>query len=725
VASVLVMQPNLLPRCDSFGQPPTLAPSQRPTRIGGDVTQPGPRQPYLHDLLVAVRAPALALCEPDGQIGRLPGAGGIYLNDRRIISGCLLALAGAELSPILGDSDGADGSRSVLVARGLGDTGADPAVWIERRRRVHGSGADETIELHSAARQPVRTRLTVQLACDLADLTQVKSGAPVTALPAIAGDGGLSWLGPDGSRVHAQADPAPQAAGDQLAWDVELLPGRPVVIELRVRIEAEPIPPVTQAPTGPGVLGGLLLDCADRRLGQLAARSLADLAALELADPQAPADHFMAAGAPWYLTLFGRDSLITARMLLPLGTELAAGTLRTLARRQGRRMDPEAAEEPGKIAHEIRREPSDFADSSRADQPLRLPPVYYGTVDATPLWVLLLHDSWRWGMPAAEVAALLGPLERALAWMRDYGMDGSGFLRYADSSGHGLVNQGWKDSHDAIQFRDGRLARAPVALAEVQAYGYAAALRGADLLEAFDRPGAARWRQWAGELAQRFRAAFWVSDPGGDYPAMALDADGAQVDALASNMGHLLGTGLLDAAESALVVRRLASADLSSGFGLRTLARSSAGFNPLSYHAGSVWTHDTAIAISGLAAVAAEAVPGAAEAAGALIEGLLAAAASFDYRLPELFGGGQADPAATVPRVTPYPASCRPQAWAAASVLAVLSAVLGPEPDAPAGRLGFRPLTPLPLGPLRVRGLRFAGRPVTLELAADGSVRTG
>ncbi|HEX4726988.1 MAG TPA: glycogen debranching N-terminal domain-containing protein, partial [Jatrophihabitans sp.] len=604
------------------------------------MTQPGRWQPYLHDLLVAVRAPAFALSEPDGQLGRQAGATGVYLNDRRIISAALLTVAGAELSPILGESTGADGTRSVLVARGLGDPGADPTVWLERRRRVHGEGADETIELHSAARAPVRTSLTVRLACDLAELPAVKSGRAAEALSPEPAVGGLRWQGPDGTVVSVLTAPPAIVAGDQLAWDVELLAGLPVRLELRYRVAAEPVPPVAVAPSGPfSAVRRPRLDCADPRLARLTDRSLADLAALELADPQAPDDRFLAAGAPWYLTLFGRDSLIGARMLLPLGTELAAGTLRTLARRQGRRVDPEAAEEPGKIPHEIRRAASDFADTSRADQQLRLPPVYYGTVDATPLWVLLLHDSWRWGMPAAEVAALLDPLERALAWMRDYGMDGSGFLRYADSSGHGLVNQGWKDSHDAIQFADGRLAQAPVALAEVQAYGYAAARCGADLLAAFDRPGGSDWQRWADELAIRFRAEFWVADPDGDYPAMALDASGARVDGLASNLGHLLGTGLLDAAESELVVRRLASDQLTSGFGLRTLASSSAGYNPLSYHAGSVWTHDTAIAIAGLAAEAGRDVPGAAEAAGALIEGLLAAGAGFDHRLPELFGG--------------------------------------------------------------------------------------
>ena len=173
-------------------------------------------------------------------------------------------------------------------------------------------------------------------------------------------------------------------------------------------------------------------------------------------------------------------------------------------------------------------------------------------------------------------------------------MDGNGFLSYADRSGHGLSNQGWKDSADSVQFRDGRLAEPPVALSEVQAYGYAAAMAGATLLDAFGRPGAASWRGWADGLAERFRQRFWLTDEHGGYPALALDGSGEPVDPVASNMGHLLGTGLLNEQESALVARRLGSPELSSGFGLRTLASSSAGFNPLSYHGGSVWTHDTA-----------------------------------------------------------------------------------------------------------------------------------
>jgi glycogen debranching enzyme len=683
------------------------------------MTQANAQQPYLQDLLACVRAPALILIDRDGQLGANP-ASGVYLADRRIISASLLELGGARLSPVLAELDGASAARFVAIARDLGDPGQDPTVTVQRRRSVDGNRGAESIELDNASHRTVRTRVSLRLACDLADMSQVKSGLPVESLVPERIEHGLRWTGPDGCTVRATATPTPDAIDEGvLRWNIELKQGETALIELGYAIADDPRPQVVTLPSGPSLLAIPDVHAHDLRLPQLITQSLADLAALELADPLEPADHFIAAGVPWYLTLFGRDCLITARMLLPLGTELAAGTLRTLARRQGSRLDPESAEEPGKIPHELRRAEADYGDVNRSDQQLRLPPLYYGTVDATALWITLLHDSWKWGMPAGEVAALLPQLERALAWMRDYGMDDSGFLRYADTTGHGLANQGWKDSHDAVQFHDGRLAQAPVALAEVQAYAYAAARHGADLLDAFGGAGAQGWRDWADGLATRFRARFWLSDPAGDYPAMALDAQGDPVDTIASNMGHLLGTGLIDRAESELVARRLGSVELSSGFGLRTMGSSSTGFNPLSYHCGSVWTHDTALAITGLAAAAAEQVPGAASAAAGLIDGLLTAAASFDYRLPELHGGQRITNGR---RATPYPASCRPQAWAAASAMAMLSAVLGPRPDAANGALEFQPLRPSPVGTVSA-DLRFAGEAVSVELAADGSVR--
>ncbi len=395
--------------------------------------------------------------------------------------------------------------------------------------------------------------------------------------------------------------------------------------------------------------------------------------------------------------------------MLPLGTELARGTLAALARRQGAHSDPRTEEQPGKILHEIRAVPMEI-DGERT-----LPALYYGSVDATALWVCLLADAWRWGMPAEEVGSFLPACEAALEWLVRHGdSDGDGFLEYVDSTGRGLANQGWKDSGDSIQWRDGRLASAPLALCEVQGYAYEAALAGAALLEAFGRPGTDRWRDWAERLKGRFRSEFWTEDELGPYPAIALDRDKRPVDSLTSNAGHLLGTGLLDPDESALVARRLSYADMDSGFGLRTLSSTSPRFGPFSYHGGSVWPHDTAIVLAGLAR------DGHHDLAGSLVSGLLEASSRFDFRLPELYGGTQRDGGRPL---TAYPAACRPQAWAATSSVAILQALLGLRPNVPDGELVVAPLTPAVVGRVTARGLRLGGRDLSVSVGVDGTVQ--
>jgi glycogen debranching enzyme len=318
-------------------------------------------------------------------------------------------------------------------------------------------------------------------------------------------------------------------------------------------------------------------------------------------------------------------------------------------------VEVETAEEPGKILHEQRRDTHGFGAMS-------LPPLYYGTIDATPLWICLLHDVWRAGVPSAEVTELLPALERALEWMINYGdADGDGFLEYEDVSGRGLANQGWKDSADGIRFRDGRIAKGPIALCEVQGYAYEAAMAGATVLEAFGQAGADRYRSWGRALATQFRARFWCGQGESRYPALALDGGKQQVDTLSSNVGHLLGTGMLNTREELLIARRVSSPALDSGLGLRTMAATDAGYAPLSYHCGSVWPHDTAIVIAGLVRA------GLSDHATGLIEGLLRASVAFEQRLPELWSGEG--------RPVPYPAACRPQAWSAASAVVIAGAL--------------------------------------------------
>ncbi|WP_227422554.1 amylo-alpha-1,6-glucosidase [Pengzhenrongella sicca] len=679
-------------------------------------------QPLLHDLLAATMAPTQAWSGPDGQV-RACGAQGYYHGDVRVLSSAVVTVDGIEPETIAAGPAGPGAVEMLALLRRADGPGADPTLALRRLRTVAPGLVRERLELTCATAGPVTLLLEATFACDLADMDRVKMGQRPAPVPA-RGSGtpqadpahadAASWAREDGTRVTLSGAGARVDLADPLAprlsWRVTVTPGAPTVVGWEVAalvpggVVGAPADPRPEWST-PAVTGD------DRRLARLLERALEDLAGLRMSASFAPDDTFLAAGAPWFFTLFGRDSLWAARMLLPLGTDLAAGTLRVLAARQGTVVDDETAEQPGKILHEIRTKALDLGDGERV-----LPPVYYGTVDATPLWVCLLHDAWRWGLAADQVEALLPAMERALAWMTDYAdSDGDGFLEYADTGGRGLANQGWKDSGDSVQWRDGSLAVGPIALCEVQGYAHEAALAGASLLEAFGRPGADTWRAWAAELAARFRATFWVEDELGPYPAIALDAAKRPVDTLTSNIGHLLGSGLLSPAEEAVVARRLGAPDMSSGYGLRTMSSTSGGYWPLRYHGGSVWAHDTAIAITGLAR------SGQTAEAARLVEGLLAAAEQLGYRLPELYSGAAS---AAAPTVVPYPAACRPQAWSAAAAVAVLTAALGLRPDVPGGVLRIEPPSPSPVGAVRVDGLRVAGAALLVQVDAQGAVVT-
>lgn len=665
-------------------------------------------QPFLNTLLGAVSAPGQAWSGRDGQI-RPGGVQGCYDQDVRVLSCATLTIGGAE-PEVLAAGSVATGVVGVLsAARAVDGPGADPTVRVRRTRAVRPGEVSEELVLEAATADPVAATVEMALASDLAPMAAVKAGRATVAVSATLRGDVLEWVGDDvevrvvapGAEIDL-ADPT----GPVIRWHADAGRGRPWRVTWAVRSRVPSV--VVGAPPLPS-WSTPTLECDDRRLTRLLEVALADLDGLRMRPDERSDDVFLAAGAPWFLTLFGRDSLWAARMLLPLGTDLARGTLRTLAARQGTRHDPVTAEQPGKILHELRPRAMDLGDGSV------IPPVYYGTVDATALWVCLLHDAWRWGMAPEEVEDLLPAMEAALEWMTGDGdADGDGFLEYLDTSGTGLANQGWKDSGDSVQWRDGTLATGPIALCEVQGYAHEAALGGAALLEAFGRPGAERWRRWAAELSDRFRARFWVDDDRGPYPAIALDADKRPVDSLTSNIGHLLGTGLLTSQEEDLVAARLVGTDLDSGYGLRTLAQGSGGYWPLRYHGGSVWTHDTAIAVAGLART------GHQREAATFVEGLLAAAADQGYRLPELHGG---DARGSVPSVVAYPAACRPQAWAAASAVVLLSSVLGLDPDAPAGVLRVRPAVPSPVGSLEVSGLQVAGGSLSIAIGSDGELR--
>ena len=609
-----------------------------------------PRQPLLHDAVIALRAPTQVWSDRDGDLGAAP-VHGVYHGDVRHLRSVILDVDGASPEWLATGSTDASRVRFDAVLRDLDDEMADPKVRLTRERTVAAGRMTERIAVASARDVAVPFTLTVTLEPDFAPMQEVKAGTATAR--AWEGDGGSARCGSASLRVTA-TDAEVRRDGDRivLQWQLTAPPRGRVSAEWMVDLDDPTL--VVRGAARPWHPAPVQTD--DPRGRRWLTRALDDLDGLRLALPAHPDEEFFAAGAPWFLTLFGRDSLWAARLALTAVPALAASTLRVLARLQGERVDPATAEAPGKILHELRSE-----SLALPSEGVVLPPRYFGTVDATPLWVCLLADAHEMGMPEGEVRQLLPALRAALGWLVEHGAaSGSGFVDYIDESGHGLANQGWKDSSDSIQWRDGTLAEGPIALCEVQGYAYEAATRGAALLDAFGEPGGDALRAWASDLRDRFRAAYWVTTAEGTYPAVALDGTGRPVDSLTSNIGHLIGTGILDADEEQRCADLLVAPSMASGFGIRTLSTEAGGFWPLSYHGGSVWPHDSAICVHGMARA------GLRPQAVTIAEQLRDAAERFDYRVPELYAG---DSAADVAMPAPYPAACRPQAWSAAAAV--------------------------------------------------------
>jgi glycogen debranching enzyme len=417
-------------------------------------------------------------------------------------------------------------------------------------------------------------------------------------------------------------------------------------------------------------------------------------------------EHVVAAGIPWFATMFGRDSIIASYQSLLLNPQLAAETLRVLAKLQGKEKSDWRDEEPGKILHEYRE-----GEMTRAGEMPFGP--YYGSADATPLWLILLSETFNWTADEQMVKDLLPHAYRALDWIDSYGdLDGDGFVEYQRRSAKGLANQGWKDSWDAIIHRDGEIAKAPIALCEVQGYVYEAKYRMASLMRSFgDTRTADKLKKEAADMAKRFERAFWMPKFG--FYAMALDREKRQTQVIASNPGQLLFTRMIPQERAKMVTHRLMREDMFSGWGWRTMSRDERVFNPLSYHRGSVWPHDNSIIAHGMSLYEFR------ESANQVFSSLFEAALNFrDYRLPELFCGiqrrEQDDP-------VQYPVSCSPQAWASGAVFLFLLSVLGIRPSAQRRELNIvNPMLPPFLDQLSIRNLRIGGSRVGLDFTRRG-----
>jgi len=617
------------------------------------------------------------ICDERGDVDGFAAASGLFAADTRFLSRLVLTVGGERGAPV--SLEQAAPHVAVFELRA-------PTGLAVRRELFVGQGLEETITLENRSEEEVETVVGLEVASDFADIHAVKrvadtgKGTAATERPERWDGAATLAFADEGfpARTFVHLEPAAdEPDGDTARYRVRLPAG--ATWQLHVAVQCS-------------LNGTAALDAAaftqrlhdDRRerddslerwwqsVPRLAApqdaelertwtRSLADLAALRLR--WARSGMIPAAGLPWFMTLFGRDTLIAALQTLPLGPEAAEGALRALAETQADEDDPKRDAEPGKIVHEIRRGKTAVVWSDR----------YYGTVDATPLFLVLLSELWRWSGDDAIVRELEGNARRALAWIDEYGdRDGDGFVEYLRRAPTGLDNQNWKDSHNSMVFRDGAEARAPIASVEVQGYVYDAKLRTAELARRVwgDEETAVRLEREAAELRERFDAAFWLPEHG--WYALGLDHEKKHIDALASNMGHLLWSGLVPDERVAEVAERLTSGPLWSGWGVRTLAADEAAFNPLEYHCGTVWPHDNSLIVYGLACAGRTADVQQASRA------LLDLAEFFDHRLPELFAGyerREGEPPGIVPT------SARPQAWAAGTPVLLLRALLGLEPE--------------------------------------------
>jgi len=641
---------------------------------------------------------------------------GFFAHDTRFLSRLVLRVGGS--TPLLLSSGRVEHFQAAFYLRNGTSNGLPKdAISISRERFV-GTGLQEKVALRNESTERIELELALEAEADFADIISVKLhdfslGDPEHAqpLPPPApttydearrqlsitdprGDCGTRLVFSKSGEPRGNAMTFALSLGPHERWDltVDVLPwleGDLATVE-QLDDERETVGDVVAAWTlrVPRVRGGW------ESLRRAFDRSIADLAALRMRTGEYRRPLF-AAGMPWFMTVFGRDTAITSLQTLLLGPEIAMGALDALTELQAREEDPTIDAEPGKIVHEVR-------EGRCAEFWF---PRYYGSVDSTPLYLVLLAETWRWTDDATLARRLREPAMRALEWVDRYGdRDGDGFVEYSRQVDSGLANQSWKDSGDSQRFQDGSFAEAPIAAVEVQGYVYDAKRGLAEVAREVWREQelADRLEREAEELRARFDEAFWVTERGGFY-ALALDGKKRQVDSRSSNMGHLLWSGIVPPERVPKVVDQLLSEELWSGWGIRTMASDAEAFNPISYHNGTVWPHDTALAAWGLAR------HGYTAEARRVGRALIEAAGHFDWSLPEVFAGYARD---ETPFPIAYPTAARPQAWAAGTPILLVRVLLGIEPDRERQRLVSTVTDELPswLDGLRIEGVRAYGR---------------
>ncbi|MDP8923234.1 MAG: amylo-alpha-1,6-glucosidase [Chloroflexota bacterium] len=687
---------------------------------------------------------------------------GLYWRDTRFLSLYELRLGTGQ--PQLLSSAGEHNFMTTLQFANPAFTTIDghevPArsISIRRNRFLHGA-LHERIGMFNYNRFPVQVRVSLAVGSDYRDMFDVRGYARRSKHGSIdppRHDGDailLGYTGLDGLRretkIHVdrapssvEIDEGPQApsevlrtlpgisgAGDPrvesgirpptatLHFDLTLAPGQHDALTIHVVPRAGGERPMTVDDSSLDAAFAVMrksyadweerctsIATDDEVVNAVVHRSLHDL---RLLSDRVPEGFLPSAGIPWFSVPFGRDSLITAMQTLVLQPEIARATLLFLARHQGTEVNDFRDEQPGKILHEIR-----LGELATLGQVPHTP--YYGSVDSTPLWLIALGQYLDWTADW-EVAARLRPnVDAALRWIDEYGdLDGDGYVEYVSRSASGIRNQGWKDSHDAISFSDGRPAEPPIALAEVQGYVYAAWIAAARYLEHFgERDRAEQLRARALDLRVRFMRDWWL--PREQSFALALDAQKQLVPSVSSNVGHCLWAGMLDEATAKTVAERLMREDMLCGWGIRTLSSMEATFNPMSYHNGSVWPHDNSLIVAGLKRYGMDAN------ASIVAQEVLEAAVRFPgFRLPELYCGFARD-RRYFSMPAQYPVSCSPQAWAAGSIFLILQSLLGLRADASSGRLWLRPRLVHGINRVGVRRLRVGRHVVDFDVVRDG-----
>ena len=645
---------------------------------------------------------------------------GLFADDTRFLSRWVLTINGER--PLRLSSDKVEYFSAAFYLRNPIAGGLEQDVLSIGRDRFIGDGMQEHIVVQNHAPHPVEFELALEVGTDFADIFAVKEhdfalGNPAEAapLPGFA----LAEYEPDGNQFVFMDDS--ERLTQVLLSQPGEVNGRKVRYEIALgareewRLRADVIPSLDGVRIAPAraeqkfgdelarVRSSLSswhlsvpqLRASWEQLDATFAQSVSDLASLRMdEDPRVPGQ-LPAAGMPWFMTVFGRDTLITCLQTLLFGPELAHNALRVLAELQATEDAPEIDAEPGKIVHEVRHGKAAEAWFAR----------YYGTVDATPLYLVLLSEVWRWTNDTALVRDLHEPALRALSWIDDHGdLDGDGFVEYRRRSERGLANQSWKDSGDSQRFHDGTLAETPIAPCEVQGYVYDAKRRAAELArEVWEDPElAARLDAEADDLQRRFDEAFWCEARGGYY-ALALDGQKRRVDSLTSNIGHLLWSGIVPPGRADAIVEQLMGDELWSGWGVRTMSSGDGAYNPLSYHNGTVWPHDNSLIAWGLARY------GRWPESHRIARRMLNAAGHFDHQLPEVFAGFSRT---ATPFPIAYPTAARPQAWAAGTPVLLLRLLLGLRPDPGPKELVSDAPSDLPswLGTLNLSGVRAFDR---------------